>query len=54
MKVIPLALSLLVLSAPAALADHRGKIAWESDFQKAATQAQMTGKPVMLYFTSPG
>lgn len=54
MKVIPLALSLLLLAAPVALADHRGKIAWESDFNKASTKAQMTGKPVMLYFTSPG
>ncbi len=54
MRVFPLAVSLLLLSAPVALADHRGKIPWERDFEKAATQARMTGKPVMLYFTSPG
>lgn len=46
------AAAVLIGGAPAALADHKGKIAWVEDPAQGLEQARLTGKPAMLFFSA--
>jgi len=54
MRTIPIAaaLAMVLCAAPAAHADHKGKIPWVEDPQQGIQQAQQSGKPILYFFTA--
>jgi hypothetical protein len=41
-----------LFTAPAAFADHKGKIPWVPNPTQGFAKAKKTGKPMMLFFTA--
>ncbi|MDF1660421.1 MAG: hypothetical protein P1V97_01530 [Planctomycetota bacterium] len=43
--------AIAMFAAPAAHADHKGKISWETP-EKGFEKAKKSGKPIMLFFSA--